>query len=185
MGRGKRKQGWVRSEATSTADDSVEFRKSRDWYDSDGQFHREDGPARIHTDSKREWFVHGLKHREDGPAVEWDGNCEWWLNGSLHREDGPAIEWAAGDRWWFRNGLYHREDGPAIEDAKGGKAWWLNDRLHREDGPAIVEPDGTCRWYLEGRILSEAEWRTELEERALAGVVVTPGQRVRPSVLAD
>ena len=37
-----------------------------------------------------------LQHNEKGPAVEWyDGDKEWWINGMYHRTDGPAIESAA------------------------------------------------------------------------------------------
>jgi hypothetical protein len=29
-----------------------------------------------------EWKVNGVRHRLDGPAVEYpDGSCEWWWNG--------------------------------------------------------------------------------------------------------
>jgi hypothetical protein len=53
----------------------------------------------------------------------------WYLNGLLHREDGPAIEWLSGTKEWFINGNLHREDGPAIEYTDGYKVWYLNDRL--------------------------------------------------------
>jgi hypothetical protein len=46
-----------------------------------------------------------IRHREDGPAVEWaNGTKYWWLNGELHREDGPAIERVDGSKEWFLNG---------------------------------------------------------------------------------
>ena len=28
---------------------------------------------------------------------------EWYLNGLLHREDGPAVEYANGDKEWYLN----------------------------------------------------------------------------------
>ena len=40
---------------------------------------------------------------------------EWYLNGLLHREDGPAVEYADGDKYWYLNDKRHREDGPAVE----------------------------------------------------------------------
>ena len=41
----------------------------------------------------------GQLHREDGPAVEYaDGTREWWLNDERHREDGPAVEYPNGTR---------------------------------------------------------------------------------------
>jgi hypothetical protein len=53
----------------------------------------------------------GQLHREDGPAVEYaDGTRHWYLNGKLHREDGPAVEWADGRRQWYLNGKELTED---------------------------------------------------------------------------
>ena len=38
------------------------------------------------------YYLEGLLHREDGPAVVYDnGTQEWWVKGSRHRLDGPAI----------------------------------------------------------------------------------------------
>ena len=33
-----------------------------------------------------------------------NGDKEWYLNGLLHREDGPAIEDADGFKYWCLNG---------------------------------------------------------------------------------
>ena len=75
-----------------------------------------------------------IRHREDGPAVEYaDGDKEWWINGKRHREDGPANEYADGSKSWFINGKYHREDGPAVEYTNGSKEWWLNDKCITEE----------------------------------------------------
>jgi hypothetical protein len=109
---------------------------------------------RKYRDGTRKWFLNGILHREDGPAIEdADGSRWWYLNGERHREDGPAIEWwpwTGGDVWWCRNGKLHREDGPAVEKADGTRKWFLNDKLHREDGPAIEKADGTREWYYKG-----------------------------------
>ena len=44
-------------------------------------------------------------HRDDGPAIEWaNGTKSWYINGNLHREDGPAIEWINGGEAWYING---------------------------------------------------------------------------------
>ena len=67
-------------------------------------YHREDGPARIHPDGYKEWWLNGQLHREDGPAVEWYDYKAWYLNGKLHREDGPAVEWYNGYKSWYKNG---------------------------------------------------------------------------------
>jgi len=47
----------------------------------------------------------GQIHRDDGPAVEFaSGSKSWWKNGELHREDGPAREYADGTKYWHING---------------------------------------------------------------------------------
>ena len=50
------------------------------------------------------------------PTCEIDafGNKRWYLNGLLHREDGPAIEYADRTIAWYKNGERHRKDGPAV-----------------------------------------------------------------------
>jgi hypothetical protein len=102
-----------------------------------------------HSDGEKVWYLNGQYHREDGPAREWaDGEKQWRLNGQRHRVDGPAIERSDGTKHWYLNGQYHREDGPAYEGPNGTKQWWLNDQLHREDGPAIEWANGTKEWYL-------------------------------------
>jgi hypothetical protein len=66
-------------------------------------------------------------HRENGPAViHSDGSKFWYLNNKRHREDGPAVESGNGDRFWYKNGLIHREYGPALKYANGNKYWYLN-----------------------------------------------------------
>jgi len=81
------------------------------WYDTDGEY-----------------------HREDGPACEWaNGNKEWWKHGTYHREDGPAIERVHGDKFWFKHGKKHREDGPAMEWADGVKYYYLEGIRYSEE----------------------------------------------------
>ena len=47
----------------------------------------------------------GQLHRTNGPAIEYaNGTKYWYQNGVCHRTDGPAIEWNDGDKWWFING---------------------------------------------------------------------------------
>jgi hypothetical protein len=73
--------------------------------------HREDGPAVEYTDGSKAWLINGNLHREDGPAVEFtDGHKEWHINGERHREDGPAIEWTSGVKSWYLNGMCLSEE---------------------------------------------------------------------------
>ena len=58
--------------------------------------------------------------------------CRWFLNGVPHRENGPAIEYVDGAKRWYLNGKWHRENGPAIENANGDKRWYLNGTKYSE-----------------------------------------------------
>ena len=52
--------------------------------------------------------------------------------GELHREDGPAVIFEGGvEQMWYRNGKLHREDGPAVAIAYSNigvyiSRWYLN-----------------------------------------------------------
>ena len=85
------------------------------------------------------------------------GDKYWYLNGLYHREDGPAIEYANGDKYWYLNDKIHRINGPAIEYSNGDKYWYLNGKRHRTDGPAIERSDGTKIWFLNGKIVKEED----------------------------
>lgn len=53
----------------------------------DGRLHCDDGPALI-SSAVSTWYQHGKRHREDGPAYEWDdGRVQWWLNDMEYRFD--------------------------------------------------------------------------------------------------
>jgi len=76
----------------------------------------------------------GQLHRDGGPAVEMANRDEYWYqNGRLHRDDGPAIEYGDGSRCWYRNGRLHRDDGPAVEMANGTKYWYRNGKCRKRD----------------------------------------------------
>ena len=72
---------------------------------------KEQPQCEVNAYGTKNWYLHGKRHREDGPAVEWpDGGKEWWLNNKLHREDGPAYEGAGGIKvWWFNGEPAHPE----------------------------------------------------------------------------
>lgn len=67
--------------------------------------HRVDGPAAKYKDGLCIWYLNGKKHREDGPAVTWNGSYEWWINDKLHKEDGPAIDHVNGNKEWYLHGI--------------------------------------------------------------------------------
>ena len=65
---------------------------------------------RVSQYGTKSWYLNGLLHRENGPAVEYDnGDKEWYLNDQLHRENGPALEFANGIKSWRLNGKYYNE----------------------------------------------------------------------------
>ena len=68
-----------------------------------GSPHRENGPAKIWPNGKKEWWYKGQRHRKDGPAVIYpDIRKEWWLDGVRHRDDGPAIVYLSHNIiWWY------------------------------------------------------------------------------------
>ena len=67
--------------------------------------------VKVYADGDKDWFLNGLRHREDGPAVERsNGYKAWCLNGKLHREDGPAVTYSTGEKYWYLNGEYLTEE---------------------------------------------------------------------------
>ena len=58
--------------------------------------------VKVHND-RTDWYnLEGQRHREDGPAVEYaDGYKAYYLNGKLHREDGPATEYENGNKYYY------------------------------------------------------------------------------------
>lgn len=89
------------------------------WYDDNGQYHRDGGPAIEIENIGRGWFKHGAPHREDGPALELaNGTQRWHLHGKVHREDGPAIIHADGRLQWYKNGEFLRENRAALHDMR-------------------------------------------------------------------
>lgn len=43
-----------------------------------------------------------------------NGDRYWYLNGVYHRVQGPAVDRVNGHKSWYLNGKCHREDGPSI-----------------------------------------------------------------------
>ena len=86
-------------------------------YDAQGELHCDDGPAITNDEGYEAWYKHGLRHREDGPAIidPYDGSQEWWFEGDLHREDGPAIEYEDGYKeWWLHGKQQPSPDTPRL-----------------------------------------------------------------------
>lgn len=116
------------------------------------------------------WYLNGVPHREDGPAVEGPGDYrEWRINGHLHRADGPAVIYSNVDYKWYLHGQLHREDGPAIvyppyKTNTGSQYWYKNGHRHREDGPAVEHGNGEKKWFLYGVEYDPLVWMIKVGE---------------------
>jgi len=98
-------------------------------------------------------------------TVKVNDNCtEWFLNGVLHRENGPAVEWLNGDKSWYKEGELHRDDGPACESVNGSKYWYKEGKRHRLDGPACESVNGFKFWYIEGEMYTEENFNKKIKE---------------------
>jgi hypothetical protein len=42
---------------------------------------------------------------DEGVYYYMQDSKHWWLNGLLHREDGPAVEYADGTKYWYINDI--------------------------------------------------------------------------------
>ena len=52
------------------------------WYDDEGFYHREDGPAAVWSDGRQLWYRRGRSHFAHGPSDLWsDGTLRWYEDG--------------------------------------------------------------------------------------------------------
>jgi len=111
----------------SCVSETIEYR------DSFRRLHRENGPARMSFEQdgsyKNEYFYEGERHNIRGPAVECEnGSFEYWVDGICHRDQGPAI-WKSTTKIleYWRDGLLHNEAGPAVLIGLGSdRQYWLH-----------------------------------------------------------
>ena len=62
----------------TTQNGSIVFEKQGRYGPS---LHNENGPAVIYPSGEKAFFIDGIKHRADGPAVIKKDEVEWWYNG--------------------------------------------------------------------------------------------------------
>lgn len=66
-----------------------------------------------------------MRHNEDGHAVMYfNGTRAWYLNGILHRIDGPALLFRTVGVYGSRTD-FHIEDGPAITPFDDRHEWYV------------------------------------------------------------
>lgn len=118
---------------------------------------------RVYKDGKLEFYMNNLLHNQSGPAVICGNHKEWWFHGMRHREDKPAIEYEDGSKEWWFHGMRHREKNkPAViryhysfqmQGSIIEEEYWVYDKKHRDNGPAVIRADGTNEWWLYGKKL--------------------------------
>ena len=122
-----------------------------------------------HGQLKRErFYVDGVLHREDGPALlqyRKNGRIKeesWLFEEEYHREDGPALIFyhkngQIKQEIWYIHNMAGRKDNPAaISYFKTGKIkqeiWYENNVVHKIHGSAIIQ------YYKTGRIRTERNY---------------------------
>lgn len=61
----------------------------------------------------KEWWRNGKLHRDGGlPAIEYDDGSEWWVDGVRHRLDGPAISDGVVGFWYLNGKEVKKEEHP-------------------------------------------------------------------------
>lgn len=68
----------------------------------DGKFmlHNPRGPAIEYKNGYKEYYVKGVRHRLDGPALIEGTRKEFWVNGKRHNLLGPAVEYFNYREYW-------------------------------------------------------------------------------------
>lgn len=80
-------------------------------FNDDGVWHCESGPA-VYGKSYQAWYVNGLLHRLDGPAItNSDGSTMWYRDNKLHCESGPAASWPSKNHFeFYLEGIQYSEE---------------------------------------------------------------------------
>lgn len=78
-----------------------------------------------------------VKYTHDfvGKYVDKDKNVYYYVDGLLHREDKPAIEMVNGDKHWYYKGVPHRIDGPAVmyNSDKKDEFYYMGKKIEIDD----------------------------------------------------
>lgn len=98
-----------------------ELNNRKAFYDENGQYHNDNGPAVIHYNGDVEYYIHGKKHRLDGPAViRSDGYNAHYINDKKSRVDGPALYKIIDGKivtsaYFYNNNHYIKEEFDRLE----------------------------------------------------------------------
>jgi len=98
-------------------------------------------------------------------VVKANGTQAWYLHGLLHRVDAPAVIKLDGSQVWYVHGVPHRTDGPAWIHPDGTQAWYVHGKMHRSDGPAMIHATGSQSWYVHDENISHrvVDWMQHMQ----------------------
>jgi hypothetical protein len=58
------------------------------WYNSNGEYHRENGAAVTYNNIKKQhYYQHGKRHRLDGPAIKTPKYESWYIEGIQYSKE--------------------------------------------------------------------------------------------------
>ena len=146
------------------------------WIDSSGLLSRDDGPAVLYKKGRsylEVWCIHGMFHRGgDEPAII-QGNGrqkQYWVHGLRHRDNRPALfvdgQYNFGQKHYYHHGIRYVpgkkervvevEGGSAVQRVDGTLVFReknvFYDRHINADTEKIVRPDGSVELYDQGTL---------------------------------
>jgi hypothetical protein len=153
----------IMEEITNGDEKIIKYKDGSIEYQKNEKLHRVDGPAVI-DDNLIMYYIEGIKHRDDGPAVTYKYKNEkieeYYKDGLLHREDGPAID-SESVKEYYLYGVRHRDNGPAVIE-KGVEMYYKNGIIHNDQGPAIIYTMRNGKkeeyYYLHGSKVSQSNF---------------------------
>ena len=94
----------------------------------------------IEDDGTIHYYLGDLHHNPEGPAViGFTGrHKEYWFKGLRHRIDGPAIEYLDGDYEYWENGQRHNPQGPA-KCIEGVVEYWIDGRKYANEDESVMK----------------------------------------------
>lgn len=101
-----------------------------------------------------------IDFRKDPICKNNNGVKIWSIDGVRHRIDGPALEWPNGLKAYYSEGLCHRLDGPAIINEHAIMSWFY--KGYQLPGDAInswiIQNEITIPFNLENQIKFNFKW---------------------------
>ncbi len=80
------------------------------YYNSKGHFHNLYGPAINHKNRTKMWYINGVYHRENQPALISPLGKLWYYEGRLHRLNGPAsVHIELGNKYYIHDKMFTKE----------------------------------------------------------------------------